>query len=121
MSRTKQRELEARSRRVGRWQTVQDRYIAGEPIRRIALDLGMSRMTVRRFIRTPEAPRNRPFERHRAGGLRSPSLLPYRAYLETRWQAACSNIAQLFREPKTFLEQGARSCSITLRNKQNLC
>lgn len=67
MSRTKQRELEARSRRLGRWQTVQDRYTAGEPIRRIALDLGMSRMTVRRFIRTPEAPRNRPFQPHRAG------------------------------------------------------
>jgi transposase len=109
MSRTKQRELEARARRVGRWQTVQDRYTAGEPIRRIALDLGMSRMTVRRFIRTPEAPRNRPFERHRAGGLTSPSLLPYRGYLEARWHAGCSNIAQLFRELAALGYCGSRS------------
>jgi transposase len=59
LSRWKQRELEARARRVGRWQMIRERYAAGEPIRRIALDLGMSRMTVRRLIRTPEAPRNR--------------------------------------------------------------
>jgi len=76
VSRTKQRELEARARRVARWQTVRARHASGEPIRRIALDLGMRRMTVRRLIRTPETPRNRPFERHRAGGLTSPSLVP---------------------------------------------
>ncbi len=97
LSQWKQRVLEARARRVGRWQTVRERHAAGEPIRRIALDLGMSRMTVRRLIRTPELPRNRPFERPRPGGLNSPSVAPYRAYLEARWQAGCANIAQLFR------------------------
>lgn len=109
MSRAKLRELDARSRRVARWQTVRERHASGEPIRRIALDLGMSRMTVRRLTRTPEAPRNRPFERHRAGGLTSPSLVPYKAYLEARWQAGCSNIAQLFRELQALGYRGSRS------------
>ncbi|MBV9898802.1 MAG: ISL3 family transposase [Chloroflexi bacterium] len=109
MSRTKQREVEARTRRVTRWQTVRERYAGGEAIRRIALDLGMSRMTVRRMIRAPDAPRNRPFERHRAGGLTSPSLVPYRAYLEARWQADCSNIPQLFRELEALGYRGSRS------------
>jgi transposase len=109
LSRWKQRELEARERRVGRWQTVRERHAAGEPIRRIALDLGMSRMTVRRLIRTPEPPRNRPFERPRPGGLNSPSLAPYRTYLEARWQAGCANIAQLFRELEALGYRGSRS------------
>jgi transposase len=109
LSRWKQRELEARARRVGRWQTVRERHTAGEPIRRIALDLGMSRMTVRRLIRTPEPPRNRPFERPRPGGLNSPSLAPYRTYLEARWQAGCANIAQLFRELEALGYRGSRS------------
>jgi transposase len=108
-SRTKQRELEARARRVARWQMIRERHASGEPIRRIALDLGMSRMTVRRLIRIPDTPRNRPFERHRAGGLTSPSLVPYREYLEARWQAGCSNIAQLFRELEALGYCGSRS------------
>jgi transposase len=109
LSLTKQRELDARARRTTRWETVRARHTAGEPIRRIAGDLGMSRMTVRRLIHTPEAPRNRPFVRHRAGGLTSPSLLPYREYLEARWQAGCSNIAQLFRELEVLGYRGSRS------------
>jgi transposase len=109
ISRTKQRELDARTLRTARWQNVRERHASGEPILRIARDLGMSRMTVRRFIHTPEAPRNRSFERHRAGGLTSPSLIGYREYLEARWQAGCSNIAQLFREVEALGYHGSRS------------
>jgi transposase len=97
-SRAKQRELEARTRRTARWQVVRERHAAGESIRRIALDLAMSRGTVRRLLKTPDPPRNRPPERPRPGGLTSPSLLPFRGYLEARWQDGCSNIAQLKRE-----------------------
>lgn len=109
ISRTKRLELEARDRRVARWDTVRARHAAGEPIRRIALDLGMSRMTVRRLIQTPEAPRNRPFERHRVRGLTSPSLVAYREYLEARWRVGSSNIAQLFRELEALGYRGSRS------------
>lgn len=48
----KLRELEARSRRIARWQTVRERHAAGATIRKIAKDLGMSRMTVRRLLQT---------------------------------------------------------------------
>jgi hypothetical protein len=78
----KLRELEARSRRIARWQTVLKRHAAGATLRSIARDMGMSRMTVRRLLQTPDPPRNRPAERPRRGGLASPSLQPYRSYLE---------------------------------------
>jgi transposase len=105
----KLRELEARSRRIARWQTVRQRHAAGATIRKIAIDLGMSRMTVRRLLQTPDPPRNRPLERPRPGGLNSPSLQPYRNYLEARWQDGCSNIAQLCREVEALGYQGSRS------------
>jgi transposase len=109
MSRTKQRELEARGRRVARWQTIRERHAAGETIHHIARDLGMSRMTVRRLLHTSEPPRNRPPERPRPGGLSSPSLQPYCGYLEARWQDGCANIAQLFRELEALGYHGSRS------------
>jgi transposase len=105
----KLRELEARSRRITRWQTVQERHAAGATLRSIARDMGMSRMTVRRLLQTPDPPRNRPPERPRPGGLTSPSLQPYRSYLEARWQDGCSNIAQLHREVEALGYQGSRS------------
>jgi len=108
-SRTKQREVEARSGRTARWQTVRERHAAGSTIRRIAKDMGMSRMTVRRLLHTPEPPRNRPPERPRPGGLNSPSLQAYRTYLEARWQDGCSNIAQLYREVEALGYHGSRS------------
>jgi hypothetical protein len=70
-SRAKQRELEARVRRTARWQTVRQRHAAGESVRRIALNLAMSRGTVRRLLKTPDLPRNRPPDRPRPGGLTS--------------------------------------------------
>jgi len=69
----------------------------------------MSRMTVRRLLQTPDCPRNRPPDRPRPGGLTSPSLQPYRSYLEARWQDGCSNIAQLHREVEALGYQGSRS------------
>lgn len=72
-------ELEARSRRTARWQTVRERHAAGSTIRRIAKDMGMSRMTVRRLLHTPDPPRNRLPQQPRPGGLSSPSLQPYAA------------------------------------------
>ena len=109
LSGAKLRELEARSRRITRWQTVRERHAAGATIRRIAKDMGMSRMTVRRLLQTPDPPRNRPAERPRPGGLTSPSLQAYRNYLEARWQDGCSNIAQLHREVEALGYQGSRS------------
>lgn len=43
------------------------------------------------------------------GRLSSPSLLPYLAYLQDRWQAGCSNILQLHREIAELGYTGSRS------------
>ncbi|MBV9577199.1 MAG: hypothetical protein JO057_01270 [Chloroflexi bacterium] len=42
--------------------------------------------------------RNRPQEHPRPGSSTSPMLQPFRAYLQGRWQAGCTNVAQLKRE-----------------------
>jgi hypothetical protein len=60
--------------------------------------MGMHRRTVRRYLATPAQPRNRPPERPKPSGLSSPTLRPFVEYLQGRWQAACSNVAQLKRE-----------------------
>jgi transposase len=97
-SRTRQELAERRARRTARWEEVRARRAAGRGIKRIARELGMHRRTVRHLLTAPEPPRNRPSERPRPGGLTSPSLRPFVAYLEGRWQAGCTNVAQLQRE-----------------------
>lgn len=59
--------------------------------------MGIHRRTARRLGTTP-LPAVRHIERPRPGGLRSPLLQPYVAYLQDRWQAGCTNVSQLFRE-----------------------
>ena len=97
----------ARQRRVGRWEMVRGRHAAGESISRIAGELGMSRMTVRHLLRTPEPPP--PIVMPRPGGLRSPLLQPYVSYLQDRWQAGCTNFAQLTREIRALGYAGSGS------------
>jgi transposase len=60
--------------------------------------MGMHRRTVRRYLAAPHVPRNRPPERPRPKGLTSPTLRPFVEYLQGRWQAGCTNVAQLKRE-----------------------
>src|SRR4051794_8062102 len=60
--------------------------------------MGIPRRTVRRYLATPEVPRNRTPERPQPRGLSSPTLQPFVAYLQGRWQTGCTNVAQLKRE-----------------------
>jgi transposase len=69
----------------------------------------MSRPTIRRLLATPIAPRNRPAERPRPSGLTSPTLQPFADYLQGRWQAGCTNVAQLERELRAQGYQGSYS------------
>jgi transposase len=87
-----------RSRRSARWDEVRAKRAVGYSILRIAREMGMHRRTVRRYLATPQVPRNRPPERPRPSGLSSPTLQPFVAYLQGRWQAGCTNVAQLKRE-----------------------
>jgi len=107
-SKERQRSEAARARRIHKWETVRQRHAAGEPISRIAREFGMSRMTVRHLLRTSAAPP--PIQMPpRPGGLSSPSLQPYVSYLQDRWQAGCTNIAQLTREIRALGYAGSGS------------
>jgi transposase len=97
-SRTQQELVVRRTRRSERWDEVRRRRAAGYSIQRIAREMGMHRRTVRRYLAAPDVPRNRPPERPRPRGLTSPTLQPFVAYLQGRWQAGCTNVAQLKRE-----------------------
>jgi transposase len=114
ISRVNQYSLEVRARRTARWQAVRERFTAGQAQRQIARELGIARMTVQRLLNTPrpsttDLTESCPPEPSRPGGLSSPSLLPYLVYLQTRWQAGCSNILQLHREIAKLGYTGSRS------------
>jgi transposase len=87
----------ARARRVGRWEKARALYAEGMPLLSIAHQLGINRKTVRKLVRTPAPPHNRP-RAPRPSGLSSPSLQPFVPYLQDRWQDVCHNVSQLHRE-----------------------
>jgi len=97
-SRIQQELVVRRTRRSARWDEVRTRRAAGYSIQRIAREMSMHRRTVRRYLAAPEVPRNRPPDRPRPRGLTSPTLQPFVEYLQGRWQAGCTNVAQLKRE-----------------------
>jgi transposase len=97
-SQTQQDLLLRRTRRSAKWGEVRRRRATGYSIQRIAREMGMHRRTVRRYLATPVPPRNRPSERPKPSGLSSPTLQPFVDYLQGRWQAGCTNVAQLKRE-----------------------
>jgi transposase len=97
-SQTQQNLAIQRTRRSARWDEVRNRRAAGYGIARIAREMGMHRRTVRRYLATPVPPRNRAVEHPKPSGLTSPTLQPFVAYLQCRWQAGCTNVAQLQRE-----------------------
>ena len=86
-----------RTRRSARWDEVRLLRASGYSIQRIAREMSMHRRTVRRYLAAPQVPRNQPPEGPRPRGLRSPMLQPFVSYLQGRWQAGCTNVAQLKR------------------------
>ena len=97
-SQTQQNLVLRRTRRSAKWDEVRRRRTDGYSIQRIAREMGMHRRTVRRYLATPAPPRNRPSERPKPSGLSSPTLQPFVEYLQGRWQAGSTNVAQLKRE-----------------------
>lgn len=108
LSPTKQFMAQRREARVARWEKVNALAKVGMSPRGIARQVGISRKTVRHLLGTPEPPRNQ-VKRLRPGGLKSPTLQPYLPYLQDRWQAGCTNVAQLFREIVERGYPGSRS------------
>ena len=92
-----------RRKRYERYQAVLDLHQQGLGARAIARQVGISRNTVRSYLKAEAFPEQ---------GLRSkrPSLLdPYVPYLRERWQAGCQNAAQLMREITSRGYQGSHA------------
>ena len=93
-------------RRLDRYEAVMEMARQGLSQREIGRQCGLSRKTVRRWLRADGFP-----ERRRS--LRHSSVEVHREYLEQRWQQGCHNAAQLWRELQT---QGFAGRPHTLRD-----
>lgn len=92
----------ARERRYARYQAVRRLSKQGVPILQIAKRLGMSRVTVRRYLQAEGFP-------ERALRQRAPSMLdPYLYHLRQRWAAGCHNASHLWREIRAIGYPGTR-------------
>jgi transposase len=80
-----------RERRMAHYEAVMALFRKGVAQREIARQCGLSRKTVRRFIRAQGFP-------ERKQRRRSSLVDPHRDYLEMRWHQGCHNSAQLWRE-----------------------
>lgn len=81
-----------RQRRYQRYQQVMHMYQQGQPILQIAKQLGMSRVTVRKYAYSQAFP-------ERASRRKVKSILdPYLSYLQQRHSEGCENALQLWRE-----------------------
>ncbi|HZA22429.1 MAG TPA: ISL3 family transposase, partial [Dehalococcoidia bacterium] len=108
LSPNKQQAVARRASRGARWEEVHRQDAEEWSIRRIARELDLHRRTIRYLLASGEPPRNR-VERPRPGGLSSPLLQPYVAYLQDRWQEGCTNASQLFRELVALGYPGSRT------------
>jgi transposase len=86
------RSQDAQGRREARFEEAVRLRENGMTLRAVAQKLGISRKTVRRWLRAGHAPIWRHSDRGRS------SLDPFRDYLETRWAAGCHNGTGLWRE-----------------------
>ena len=94
---SEEKSQQSRQKRLQRYEAIVQRQEQGASRRQIAEELGLSRMTVLRYLRAgefPECAQNKP---------RQTSLDPFKAYLQQRWEEGCRNAGQLYREIK---EQG---------------
>jgi transposase len=101
-TKAEQRRQAARERRLIRYQAVMDLYEQGTKIRAIARQLGLSRRTVRRYIKAGRFPETA--QRKKRRGI----LSPYLTHLEQRWAEGCHNGLQLYREIREQGYSGSR-------------
>jgi transposase len=91
-----------RSRRLERYQQVVDRHKSGHSHKAIGAAFGISRKTVRRWLRSDEFP-----ERKAVSGRHS-HVREFDEYLHQRWAQGCHNATQLFREIRSRGYRGSR-------------
>jgi hypothetical protein len=94
LSRAQQKKQNSRTRRMARYQQVQELVLQGMSLRKIRLALKMSRNTVERFARCQQFP-------ERAMPTPAPIAIdPYLPFLKQRWDEGCNNVAQLWEQIK---------------------
>jgi transposase len=102
LNRQQRQSQERRERRKARYEAVRAAHQRGLSQRAIAREFGLTRKTVRRFLRSAEFPEQAPRGRRTV-------LEPYREYLEKRWAEGCHNAARLWRELREQGYAGQRS------------
>jgi len=103
LTKAEQRQQATRERRLANYQAVVTLRQQRLNIRAIARQTGLSRRTVRRYLRAgtfPEMGQRRRYSRR---------LGPYEAYLQQRWSEGCHNAAQLYREIRAQGYVGSQS------------
>ena len=82
----------SRDRRHARYEQIRQLYADGWSQRAIAIQVGVSRDTVQRFVQAPVFPERRARRRRRS------MLDPYTGYLVQRWNEGCHTGTLLYRE-----------------------
>jgi transposase len=102
VNRHEQQRQQRREKRKALFEAVRAAYQRGLTKRAIARELGITRTTVRRFLKAGEFP-------ERAPRRRRSELDSFREYLEKRWAEGCHNASQLCRELRQRGYGGQRS------------
>ena len=98
----RERQSQARARRVARYEEVRRLHQQGETVSFIARKLGMHRETVRRFLAADVFPERAPQKR------RASKVRPFGLYLAERWAQGCHNASKLYRELRDQGYSGSR-------------
>jgi transposase len=82
--------------RQTRYEQIQALHAAGRSIHAIGREVGMSRPTVRKYLRAPACPTRAP-RRTKIG-----AFTAFDTHLQTRWEQGCRDAVQLWRELQTL-------------------
>jgi transposase len=114
-ARVEQQAVQRAARRQALYDAVWTLHRQGWPVAAIAAQVGRSRRTIERYLRTPTWP-GRQHRRHYGRSL----LTPYTDYLLERWNAGCRTAIQLFRalQPRGYTGSYRRVAAYASRLRQ---
>ena len=102
LTKAEKRDLERRTRRHERYETVKELYQRGLSRSEIGRRLGLNFRTVAKYIKADECPI------HAGRGKRCGNLNPYMDYMTKRWDGGCHNATQIWREIRKRGFNGSR-------------
>jgi transposase len=98
------RSQQRRQRRLEKYQKVADLSCQGYSQKRISRELGMSRKTIRRWLRAGQFPERKPTVRRQPAKVQQ-----FADYLHQRWEEGCHNATRLYQEIREKGYRGKRS------------